>query len=183
MARFFSGWIGWILAIVGLNAIPLLAMACRHNPFLGMGALVFNGFLSGLVLSPILWVAARIDASLITAALGITLMVFLGITGFIFFSGRTYSAPRGIMIGMFVAITGAIILNSFLNIGLLGILISAGIGIMGVIGLISSTSAVLQSPDADSPIPGALALFAGVFNIFVAALNILLRLAGGGRRD
>jgi hypothetical protein len=34
----------------------------------------------------------------------------------------------------------------------------------------------------DSAIPGALALFASVFNIFVATLNILLRLVGGGRR-
>jgi FtsH-binding integral membrane protein len=40
----------------------------------------------------------------------------------------------------------------------------------------------LRSPDVDSPIPGALMLFAGVFNIFVAALNILLRVLNGGRR-
>ena len=73
-------------------------------------------------------------------------------------------------------------INSFLNIGMLGILISAGIGIMGVLALIYSTSGVLNSPNADSPIPGALALFAGVFNIFVSVLNILLRVFGGGRR-
>jgi FtsH-binding integral membrane protein len=77
-----------------------------------------------------------------------------------------------------------VLLNSFMNIGWFGVLISAGIGIMGVISLVSSTSGVLNSPDADSPIPGALALFAGVFNIFVAVLNILLRLfAGGGSRS
>jgi modulator of FtsH protease len=181
MARFFSGWLGWIIAIVGLNAIPYIAMACRHNPLLGTGALVFDGFLSGLVLSPLLWVASQVNSALIVAALGITGIVFLAVTAFIFLSGQRYSAPRGMMIGMFFAIMGAVVLNSFLNIGLLGILISAGIGIMGVVALVTSTSEVLASPDADSPIPGALALFAGVFNIFVAALNILLRLAGGGR--
>lgn len=181
MARFFSGWLGWIIAIVGLNAIPYIAMACRHNPLLGTGALVFDGFLSGLVLSPLLWVASQVNSALIVAALGITGIVFVAVTAFIFLSGQRYSAPRGMMIGMFFAIMGAVVLNSFLNIGLLGILISAGIGIMGVVALVTSTSAVLSSPDSDSPIPGALALFAGVFNIFVAALNILLRLAGGGR--
>jgi modulator of FtsH protease len=182
MARMFSGWMGWILAIVGLNAIPMIAMAVRHNPFWGTGALVFNGFFAGLVLSPILWVASNVNPALITAALAITGVVFLAVTMFIFTTGRTFYAPRGMMVGMFFAIIGAVVLNSFLNIGLLGILIAAGIGIMGVIALITSTSAVLNSPDADSPIPGALALFAGVFNIFVAALNILLRLLGG-RRD
>ena len=119
---------------------------------------------------------------MIVAALGITAIVFLAITGYIFLSGRTYSALRGLMLGLFFSVIGAMILNSFLNIGFLGILIAAGIGAVGVIALISSTSLILQSSDADSAIPGALALFAGVFNIFVATLNILLRLFGGGRR-
>jgi len=39
-----------------------------------------------------------------------------------------------------------------------------------------ATSDVLNNPNADSPIPGALFLFAGLFNVFVAILNILLRL-------
>jgi FtsH-binding integral membrane protein len=64
----------------------------------------------------------------------------------------------------------------FLNIGFLGILIAAGIGIFGVFILVYATSDVLNNPDADSPIPGALTLFAGLFNVFVAVLNILLRL-------
>lgn len=183
LARFFSGWIGWIIAIVALNAIPMIAMAVRHNPVLGVLALFADGFLSGIILSPILFYASLVAPAMITAALAITGIVFIAVTGFIFLSGRTFNAPRGLMVGMFFAIIGAVLLNSFLNIGWMGMLISAGIGIMGVIALVSSTSGVLNSPDADSPVPGALALFAGVFNIFVAALNILLRLAGGGRSD
>ncbi|MBI2690163.1 MAG: US12 family protein [Acidobacteria bacterium] len=183
LARFFSGWIGWIVAIAALNAIPYLAMAVRHNPVLGVITLFFDGFISGIVLSPLLFFAALVAPSMIAAALVITGVVFVAITAFIFLSGRTFSAPRGLMIGMFAAIVAAILLNSFMNIGWIGVLVSAGIGIMGVISLVSSTSGVLNSPDADSPIPGALALFAGVFNIFVAVLNLLLRLAGGGRSN
>ncbi len=183
LARFFSGWIGWIVAIVALNVIPMIAMATRHNPVLGVSALVFNGFLAGIVISPLLFVASMYAPVLILAALGITGMVFLAVTGYVFMSGRTFAAPRGMMVGIFASIIGAVVLNGFLNIGWLGILISAGIGIFGVLVLIYSTSGVLNSPDADSPIPGALALFAGTFNVFVATLNILLRLMGGGRRS
>jgi FtsH-binding integral membrane protein len=68
------------------------------------------------------------------------------------------------------------VLNAFLNIGVLGILIAAGIGILGVFILVYATSDVLNNPEADSPIPGALILFAGLFNVFVAILNILLRM-------
>ena len=60
--------------------------------------------------------------------------------------------------------------------------ISAAIGIFGVFSLVYGTSGVLNSPDADSPIPGALSLYASLFNIFVSALNLLLRLFGGSRR-
>ncbi len=87
------------------------------------------------------------------------------------------------MTGLFFAIIGAVVQNAFMNIGVLGVLVSVGIGIFGVCVLVFSTSSVLNTPDADSVIPGALMLFAGVFNVFVATLNILLRVLGGGRRD
>src|SRR5580700_12313689 len=58
LANLFTGWIGWILAMVLLNAIPRVAMAARHNPVLGVSALVADGFVSGLVLAPILRIAS-----------------------------------------------------------------------------------------------------------------------------
>jgi modulator of FtsH protease len=183
MVRLFSNWIGWILAILLLNVIPRIAIAVRHNPVLGIGALVFDGFFAGLAISPLLYVATFVAPSLILASLAITGFVFLGVTGYVMTSGRTFSAPRGLMTGLFFSIIGAVILNSFLNIGFLGILISFAVGAFGVFVLVFSTSTVLNTPDADSPIPGALMLFAGVFNVFVATLNILLRLFGGGRRS
>jgi FtsH-binding integral membrane protein len=182
IVQFFSSWIGWIVAMIGLNAVPRIAMSARGNPALGTAALVFDGFFAGICLAPLLWFASLKAPVMIVAALGITVVVFLAITGYVFLSGRTFSAPRGLMIGLFFSIIGAMILNSFLQIGFVGILIAAGIGAIGVIALVTSTSAILQSGDADSAIPGALALFAGVFNVFVATLNILLRLFGGGRR-
>ena len=72
MARFFSGWLGWIVAMLGLNLIPRIAIACRHNPVLGISALVFDGLFAGLALSPLLWVASHVAPSFITLALVIT---------------------------------------------------------------------------------------------------------------
>lgn len=179
----FTNWLGWILALVLLNVVPRVAIAARHNPVLGVSALVFDGFLAGLAISPLLFFASMVNPTLIVAALAITATVFIAVTGFVMVSGRTFSAPRALMTGMFFALIGAMLLNGWLQMGWLGFAISVGVGAMGVIALVTSTSAVLSSPDADSPIPGALAMFAGVFNIFVAVLNILLRLMGGGRRD
>ena len=183
LARFFSGWMGWIAALLLLNLVPRIAIAVRHNPQLGVAALVGDGFLSGIALSPLLWVARLLAPQLIFVALGITGFVFIGITLYVMTTRRTFSAPRGLMTGLFFALIGTMILNSFLHIGMVGILIGLGIGALGVFTLVYSTSTVLRSPEADSPIPGALMLFAGVFNIFVASLNILLRLSNGGSRD
>ncbi|HEY1947269.1 MAG TPA: Bax inhibitor-1 family protein [Bryobacteraceae bacterium] len=183
LARFFSGWLGWIVAILILNIVPRVAIAARHNPVLGTGALVADGFLAGIAMSPLLWVANSVAPALILVALMITAFVFIGVTAYVMVSGRQFSAPRGLMAGLFFSIIGAVVLNSFLHIGFVGILISVAIGALGVFTLVFSTSGVLRSPDADSPIPGALMLFAGVFNVFVATLNILLRVLGGGRRS
>lgn len=182
MVHLFSGWLGWILAIILLNAVPRIAIAVRHNPVLGISALVFDGFISGLAISPLLFIAAQVAPDLILASLAITAFVFIGVTGYVMVSGRTFSAPRGLMVGFFFAIMGAMVLNGFLNIGVLGLLVSFAVGAFGVCILVYSTSNVLSTPDADSAIPGALMLFAGIFNIFVATLNILLRLFGGGGR-
>jgi modulator of FtsH protease len=176
LASLFTGWLGWILAMVLLNVIPRVAIAARHNPVLGVSALVGDGFVSGLVLAPILRYASHFAPGTIQSAALMTLIAFGAITLFVMSSNRTFSAPRGLMLGIFVSIIAAMILNAFLNIGLLGILIAAGIGIMGVCILVYATSEVLHNPAADSPIPGALILFAGLFNVFVALLNIFLRL-------
>ena len=181
LARFFSGWLGWIAALLLLNLVPRIAISVRHNHQLGVAALVGDGFISGIALSPLLWVARMIAPQLIFVALGVTGFVFIGITFYVMTARREFSAPRGLMTGIFFALLGSILLNSFLHIGFMGIVIGLGIGALGVFTLVYSTSAVLRSPDADSPIPGALMLFAGVFNIFVAALNILLRLFSGSR--
>jgi len=176
LANLFTGWLGWILAMVLLNAIPRVAIAARHNPLLGVTALLADGFVSGLVLAPILRLASYYAPGTIQIAAVMTLIVFVVITMYVMSSGRTFSAPRGLMLGIFVSLIAAMALNAFLNIGFLGIVIAAGIGIMGVCILVYATSDVLNNPYADSPIPGALILFAGLFNVFVSILNILLRL-------
>ena len=181
IVNLFSGWIGWILAMVVLNVAPRIAIAARHNPVLGVTALVGDGFVSGMVLAPILYIASLYAPGAIQGAGMISALAFLGVTGYVMTTGKSFSAPRGLMAGIFFSLIGVMVLNAFLDIGFLGLLISAGIGIFGVVILVYATSEVLHNPEADSPIPGALMLFAGLFNIFVAALNILLRLSSGGR--
>jgi len=183
LVHFFSSGVGWIVAMVLLNAVPYIAMAARNNPVLGVTALVADGFVSGIAMSPLLWAASMVDQKLILMALAVAACVFLGVTGYVMISGHSFSAPRGLMSGLFFAAVAIMLLNNFLHVGALGVLVCLCSGALGVCILVYSTSSVLRSPDGASPIPGALSLFAGMFNVFVAALNILLSIFGGRSRN
>ncbi|HAR00638.1 MAG: Bax inhibitor-1 family protein [Limisphaerales bacterium] len=178
MVQFFGSGIGWIVAMVALNGIPYLAMACRHNPVIGTIALVGDGFVSGLVLAPVLHMASVFAPDIVPAALILTALVFAGVSVSVMITKVQYSAPKGLMMGLFFALAGITILNMFLNIGFLGILIACGIGVFGVFILVNATSQVLNSPEYDEPVGGALMLFAGLFNVFVAILHLMLAFSG-----
>jgi len=130
--------------MLSLNLFPRVAVAARHNPVWGVTALLADGFVSGSVLAPILpdrepvlaWNDSDCDANDLDRL------------------WRRHDVRDVVELDVFSAArTHA------------GMLIAAGIGIFGVCILVYATSSVLYNPDADSPIPGALILFAGLFNV------------------
>ena len=180
LIQFFSGWVGWIIAMVALNAIPYIAMACRNNPFLGTLAITADGFIAGLILAPILFIADRVAPNVVPMAGLLTLVIFMGVTASVMFIGKVYSAPRALMIGLFVSVIGVVVLNMFITSSILTLVISLAIGIIGVLVLVQATSQVLNNPEFNEPVMGAVMLFSGLFNIFVALLHILLAFGGFG---
>lgn len=176
LALFFARPMGWILAIVLINIVPRVALwAADRHPTIGLLALGADGFLSGLAVSPLLFFARLAHPSLIFAAGAITAAAFVSVTGYMLITKERFNAPSGLFAGMFVSILVAILLNSLLlHMTILGVIISIGIAIFGVLMLIYATSEVLTDPEFDSPIRGALMLFAALFNIFVSALRLLL---------
>ena len=178
LVQFFASPIGWLMAMIMINAVPRLALwASTKNPTLAMLALAADGFLSGIALAPLLWLATYMapDGHLIPAALGVTGAVFVSVTGYMLTTKQVFSAPRGLMTGMFFALIAAMGLNMFLGLSALATVISIGVGIFGVLMLVYATSTVLKDPEYDNPIQGALMLFAALFNIFVSALRLMMR--------
>ena len=177
----FQGWLGWILAMVVLNSVPLLALKFRHEPVLGMLAVFADGLVAGLVIAPMLYIGEMLSGqNLVSSAAWVTLAIFGGVTAYVYYTGTRWAPNRALYTGLFFGILGAIVLNMFLNIGLLGLLIAAGIGVIGVIALVSATSEILHNPEIDSPVPGALMLFSGIFMIFQSVFHLLLMFTGGG---
>jgi FtsH-binding integral membrane protein len=175
-AMFFGSPVGWILALVLMNVIPYFALwAAKRNPAVGILALAADGFLSGLAVSPLLYLARVFAPELIPAAAGVTASVFVAVTGYMMVTKDRFSAPTGLLTGIVVSVLAAILINTLLlHSGALGVFLSILIGIFGVLTLVYATSDVLNNPDFDSPVAGALMLFASLFNIFVSTLRVLL---------
>lgn len=182
-----------------INAVPYLAIwASSKNSPLAISMLVVDGLLSGVALSPLMYIAELVTLdtgiaqqqflgielgrhALSILAAAITLAMFLGITGYIMLAKKRFSAPAGLMSGLFVGLVVAIGINMLLGSDSMSMLISVGVCIFGVLGLVYATSDVLNNPDFQNPIWGALMLFAALFNIFVSILRILIRIAARSR--
>jgi len=180
--QFFTSTFGIITGLLLLNFVPFIALRFIEQPRWGLLALGVDGFLSGIVISPLLHFAAYNAPELIWVALGLTIAVFASVTGYIMVTGKTYSAPQALMAGVFLSIIAAVLLGTQFNLGVFEVVIAAVLAVFGVVVLVSNTSRVLLNPLAVGAVPGALMLFAGIFNVFVGVLRILLFIMSAGRR-
>lgn len=174
LMKFFISTPGVITGLILLNLVPVIALKFVEQPRWGVFVLGLDGFLCGIVISPLLYIAEHTAPELIWVSLGITIAIFASVTGYIMGSKNTFSAPQAIMTGVFLSIIAAVILGTQFNLGGFGLVLSAVLAIFGVVMLVSATSRVLLNPIAVGAVPGALMLFAGIFNVFVGTLRILL---------
>lgn len=176
----FTRWYGWILAMILINVIPQIAIACRHNPVLGTIGLVADGFFAGIILGPAIYVAGRMatGGDILFNAVAITFGIFVAVTLFVWVSKKHYSPPRYLMGGIFVSLIVAVVVNMIAPIGILGLIICIVLGIFGVFILLYATAGILYDKSIDHPIIGAIMLFSGIFNVFVAVLHILTMFGG-----
>jgi modulator of FtsH protease len=145
---------------------------------LGVSALVLDGFVSGLILAPMLFLANAYAPDVVPSALAITGLIFAGVTAYVMTTKKSFNAPFGLISGMFFASIGIILLNMFLGYPLLSLIIAGAIGIIGLLILLNATSQILNNPEFNDPLAGALMLFAGLFNIFIAVIHILMAFTG-----
>ncbi len=187
--KFFLSGGGLLTSLFFIWVIPHIALlVARTMPRLAVLALAVDGFLSGMVLGPLVYLGmlsshlgdAEDCVNLVHAALVITAAVFGAITFYVFSSPKYFKAPQGLLWGCFAAITVGIFANYFLiHSGVINTLLTIGIGCFGAATLVYSTSDIIHDPEYDNPAYGALCLFASLFNIFQSVLYLLI----SGKRD
>ena len=180
---------GLILSMFAINAVPHIA-----RRMLGSGSktgtivLALDGLLSGIALAPLVFLALLVSGlgeeapNLVQSALVITAFAFLGVTAYVHKSGANFNWGGGLFSGLLCSALGLLAINfMFPGISAFSYLLLGIVGVMGVVQILYGTSKVLNDPDFNDPISGALILFAGIFNLFQVVLSLLL--SGGRSRD
>lgn len=163
-------WITLILMIGGVFG----AQAVRHTP--GLNLVAFFGFttLTGVVISPLLFIVSRTNPASIIQAGVLTVGIFGGLTAYAFISKRDFSFMRGMLfVGLIV-----VILAGLLNVFLVG---SSGLGFaLAAASLILfsgfvlyDTSNIMRRYPTNEYIAGAMDLYLDAFNIFLAIIRLL----------
>ncbi len=179
---------GLILSLLAINAVPLIARRMLGaSSMAGTLVLALDGALSGIALSPLVFMALVVSGNgeqapnLVQSALLITGFAFFGITAYLHTSKANYNWSGGLFAGLFFTALGLVTVSYFFpGASLFNYLLLGIVGVMGVLQLLYGTSKVLNDPNFNDPISGALILFAGIFNLFQVVLSLLI---SGRSRD
>lgn len=164
-----------IMFIVMIGGV-MGAQAVRHVPGVNLAALFGFTTLTGVIISPVLYVIGRTNPSSILQAGVMTVAIFGGLTAYVFISRRDFSFLRGMVtVGLVVVICAG--LTNILFVGSLGLgfAISAAALLLFAGFVLYDTSNIIRRYPTNEYVAGALSLYLDAFNIFLALLRILNR--------
>lgn len=163
-----------IISILLLLGTVWFAGRSAENPATALPTLVLATFLSGMVVSPLIYMIAGTQGldAVYTAAL-LSGMVFGGLTLYTWVSRKDFSyMGASLMIGLFLVI-GVGIVNIFVQSSTLS-LASAIVSVVLFSGFILyDTSKILRQPHLIPPTLAALSLYLDFLNLFMAILRIV----------
>jgi modulator of FtsH protease len=168
----------WIMLFAMLGGV-MGAQAVRHVPGINLAALFGFTTLTGIVISPLMYVVAQTNPGSILQAGVLTVGIFGGLTAYVFISKRDFSFMRGMLVTGLIVIILAGLLNIFLvGSSAFGFAIAAATLLLFSGFVLYDTSNIIRRYPTNEYVAGALSLYLDAFNIFLA----LIRILNAGRR-
>jgi len=170
------------LLMFGAMMGSLFVVTRLRNSAWGVAALFGFTFISGLMLTPILTVAAgfRNGGQLVALSGGLTAAVFFALAAYATVSKRDFAfLGKFLFIGLVLLIVASLA-NLFLQVPAMALTISAVAVMIFSLYLLYDLSNIIRGGETNY-VMATLNLFLDLFNIFVSLLNLLL--AFSGQRD
>lgn len=151
------------------------AQAVRHVPRVNLVALFGFTTLTGVIISPLLYVIGKTNPASILQAGVMTVAIFGGLTAYVFVSNRDFSFLRGMVIVGLVVLIAAGLINIF--VGSLGLGFALAVAALLLFSgfVLYDTSNIIRRYPTNEYVSAALSLYLDAFNIFLALLRILNR--------
>jgi FtsH-binding integral membrane protein len=163
----------WVMLLLMMGGV-LGAQAVRHVPGVNLAALFGFTTLTGVMISPLLYVLAQVNPASIWQAGLMTVGIFGGLTAYVFVSKKDFSFLRGLMVtGLIVVILAGLLNILIVGSGALGFAISAATLLLFAGFVLYDTSNIIRHYPTNEYVAGALSLYLDAFNIFLALLSLL----------
>ena len=168
----------WLGVIGGLSLLGWLSNALtesRRPLSTQYGGLALYVLAEAIVFAPLLFLAARVDPSILPTAAGLTILTFCGLSIYVLTSRKDFSfLGAGLCIAGLVA-CGLIIASILFGFSL-GVWFSAAMILLAGGAVLYSTSKALHHFETDQYVAAALELFSAVALLFWYVIRLLMQL-------
>ena len=167
------------LLMFGVMIAALFGVTALRNSAWGVPALFGFTFIAGLMLAPILSIAAgfRNGGQLVGLAGGMTAAIFFAMAGLATVTKRDFSfLGKFLFVGLVLLIVASLA-NLFFQVPAVSLTISAVAVLIFSLYLLHDVSNIVRGGETNY-ITATLNLFLDVYNIFISLLNLLLAFAG-----
>ncbi len=169
-------YLGPVVTLVGYFGLLFLTYKLKNSAAGIAAVFALTGFM-GLTLGPILSMYVKSvpnGGELIMTSLGITGLLFAGLSAYVLKTGRDMSFMGGFLtVGMF-GLLGVIVVGLFVDLSAFQMVISAGIVLLMAGYILYETSAIIHGGQTNY-ILATISLYVSLYNIF---LNLLMLLGG-----
>ena len=171
--------------MVGLIYLALTfgaSLAARVR-ILNISLFIAFALVTGLRLSPLFVLGYQAGGyALIWNALGMTCLLFGGLTGYVFISGKDFSFLGGTLSMGIMVLLGFMVGTFFFDAPAYQMGVTVGGLLLFGLFVLYDTSVIMRSLAPEEWVAGALHLFIDFINLFIRILFILIRISGAARR-
>ena len=164
---------GLIVTLVGFYGLLFLTTKLRNSAWGLVSTFAFTGFL-GYTIGPILnaYLSLPNGGQLVTMALGMTALVFFGLSAYAILSRKDFSFLSGFIMAGFIVLLCAVVASFLIQISGLQLAISAGFVLFSSAVILYQTSAIIHGGE-DNYIMATITLFVSIYNLFLSLLQLL----------
>jgi len=164
---------GIIITLVGFYGLLFLTTKLRNSGWGLVSTFAFTGFL-GYTLGPILnaYLSLPNDGQLVAMALGMTALVFFGLSAYAILSRKDFSFLSGFIMAGCIVLMCAVVASFFIQMSGLQLAISAGFVLFSSAVILYQTSAIIHGGE-DNYIMATITLFVSIYNLFLSLLQLL----------